>query len=161
MPARTTRSFLTSFLSAWLSHHVLVPQAVPPQVQDSAILAEYHEVPISPLHQHVQVPLEGSTTLWQKSHSSSIASPANMLRAHTNLPCPPACQHQLVHHHYLDRLQAQPTGVPYRYRTTVCLSSCSQRIPDHKYANRALFIFTDSYLFCSGSGFIEHTQLSG
>ncbi|KAK4810833.1 hypothetical protein QYF61_008805 [Mycteria americana] len=43
------------------------------QVQDFALpLVELHEVPVSPFLQSVQVPLDGSTTLWHISHSSQI-----------------------------------------------------------------------------------------
>ncbi|KAK4831783.1 hypothetical protein QYF61_019096, partial [Mycteria americana] len=51
--------------------HLRVHGVVPPQVQDFALpLVELHEVPASPFLQPVQVPLDGSTTLWCISHSS-------------------------------------------------------------------------------------------
>ncbi|GAB0185708.1 mitochondrial enolase superfamily member 1 [Grus japonensis] len=40
------------------------------KVQDLALLVELHEVPVSLFLQHVEVPLDGSTTLWHISHSS-------------------------------------------------------------------------------------------
>ena len=53
--------------------HVLVDGVVPPQVQDFALpLVEQHEAPVSPFLQLVQVPLNGSTTLWCIGPSSQF-----------------------------------------------------------------------------------------
>ena len=50
---------------------VRVPEVVPPQ--DFALpLVELHEVPASPFLQPVEVPLDGSTTLWPISQSSQF-----------------------------------------------------------------------------------------
>ena len=46
------------------SKHMLVPEVVPPYVQDFAfLLVEHHDVPVSPLLQPVKVPLDGSMIL--------------------------------------------------------------------------------------------------
>ena len=64
--------------------HILVHGVVPPQVQDFALLlVEPHEVPVSPFLQPVQVPLDGSPTLWCVSRSSQFVSSANLLRVHS------------------------------------------------------------------------------
>ncbi|GAB0186707.1 ectonucleotide pyrophosphatase/phosphodiesterase family member 3 [Grus japonensis] len=53
--------------------HLLVPGVVPPQVQDFALpLVGLHEVPVNPFLQPVEVPLDGSMTLWHISHSSQF-----------------------------------------------------------------------------------------
>lgn len=56
------------FLESWFPDsllHVLVPGVVLPQLQDFVLpLVELHEVPVSPVLQHVDDPLDGSTTLW-------------------------------------------------------------------------------------------------
>ncbi|KAK4818982.1 LOW QUALITY PROTEIN: hypothetical protein QYF61_022649 [Mycteria americana] len=53
--------------------NILVHGVVPPQVQDLALLlVEVHEVPVSPFLQPVEVPLDGSMTLWCISHSSQF-----------------------------------------------------------------------------------------
>ncbi|KAK4811173.1 hypothetical protein QYF61_019804 [Mycteria americana] len=53
--------------------HILVHGVVPPQVQDFAPpLTELYEDPVSPFLQPVEVPLDGSTTLWCIHHSSQF-----------------------------------------------------------------------------------------
>jgi len=53
--------------------HVLVPEIIPPQVQDFAFpLAELHEISLDPVLQLVKVPLNGGTTIWYISHSSQF-----------------------------------------------------------------------------------------
>ncbi|KAK4832039.1 hypothetical protein QYF61_020554 [Mycteria americana] len=53
--------------------HILVPGVVPSQVQDFALfLVELHEIPVGPLLQPVEVPLNGSTVIWCISHSSQF-----------------------------------------------------------------------------------------
>jgi len=55
------------------SQHVLVPGVVPPLLQDFALsLLELHEVPVSPFLHPVEVPLDGSMTLWPISRSSEF-----------------------------------------------------------------------------------------
>jgi len=52
---------------------VLVHGVVPSQVQDLALaLVEFHQVPLRPTLQPVQVLLNGSTALWCTSHSSQF-----------------------------------------------------------------------------------------
>lgn len=52
---------------------VLVPGIIPSQVQNLALLVvELREVPLSQLLQPVQVPLDGSTSIWCMSHSSQF-----------------------------------------------------------------------------------------
>ena len=61
---------------------VLVPEVVPPQVQDFAFSrVELHEVPVIPFLQPAEVTLNGSMTLWCLSAtSSSFVSLAKPLR---------------------------------------------------------------------------------
>ncbi|KAK4828308.1 hypothetical protein QYF61_025320 [Mycteria americana] len=54
------------------SQHILEHEVVPSQVKDFALLVELHEVSISLLLQPVEVPLDGSTTLWHTSCSSQF-----------------------------------------------------------------------------------------
>lgn len=59
--------------------HVLVPEVVPPQRQDWALLLELYEVPISPFLQPFGVSLDNSTALWHVSRfSSSYWPPARL-----------------------------------------------------------------------------------
>ncbi|KAK4826285.1 hypothetical protein QYF61_007132 [Mycteria americana] len=69
--SRTTKSFSAKLFSSWSTPSIyLVSGLVPPQVQDFALHpVELYEVPVSPFLQPVQVPLDGSTTLWHISHS--------------------------------------------------------------------------------------------
>jgi len=47
---RTARSFSDKLLPSWATPSIiLVHRVVPPQVQDFELLAELHEVPVSPL----------------------------------------------------------------------------------------------------------------
>ena len=62
---------LQSCFPAFRLQHVLVPGVVPLQVQDFAVLfVELHEIPLSPVLQPVQIPLDGSTATWCISRSS-------------------------------------------------------------------------------------------
>lgn len=57
------KSFSAALFPTEYLQHVLVPRVVPPQVQHFA-LVEFHKVPVSPPHQPVRTPLDGSTVLW-------------------------------------------------------------------------------------------------
>ncbi|KAF1440525.1 Zinc finger RNA-binding protein, partial [Pygoscelis papua] len=64
--------------------HILVHGVVPRWLQNFALpLVELHEIPIGPFLQPVEVPLDGSTTLWHISHSSQFVSSANLWRVHS------------------------------------------------------------------------------
>lgn len=53
--------------------HILVCGIVPYKVQDLALfIVELHRVPVSPFVQLVEVPLDGSATLWFVNHSSKF-----------------------------------------------------------------------------------------
>lgn len=61
--------------------HVLEPGVVPPQGQDSVFLpAEQHEVPLSPCLQPIQVPRDGSMTLW--CYQPLLPALCQLLRVH-------------------------------------------------------------------------------
>lgn len=52
----------------------MVPGVVLPQLQNSALpLVDLHEAPVKPFLQSVQVPLDGSLTLWCISPSSKTS----------------------------------------------------------------------------------------
>ncbi|KAK4809169.1 hypothetical protein QYF61_006427 [Mycteria americana] len=80
VPTRILRSFFARLLSSWVAPSIYWG-GILPQVQVFALLlVELHEVPLSLFLQPVEVPLDGSTTLWCISHPSQFLSSANVLR---------------------------------------------------------------------------------
>ena len=68
-------SRLVLVLTPPMSQCVMVCGAIPPCMQDLAFpLVELHNVPVSPFLQHVEVPLNWSTTIWCISRSSQFCT---------------------------------------------------------------------------------------
>lgn len=62
---------------------MVVPGVVLPQLQDFALpLADLHEFPVKPFLQPLQVPLDGSKTVWCISPTSKIG----LIRKTTHVP---------------------------------------------------------------------------
>lgn len=72
--SRTPGSFSAKLLSSWVPPECRWFSGIlPPHMQDFAhLLAELHETFVSPPLQPVQVPLDGSTTLWHFRSSSQF-----------------------------------------------------------------------------------------
>ncbi|PKU29465.1 glycoprotein xg [Limosa lapponica baueri] len=73
LSTRTPRSFPHSCSPAGQPQCVLVQGAIPPQVQHPTLaFVEFHQVPLCPALQPVQVSLYGGTAFWRVSHPSQF-----------------------------------------------------------------------------------------
>lgn len=66
------------------SQEVLMPLVFLPRCRTLYFsFVKLHEIPLSPILQHIQVPLNGGTTIWPISCSSQYLSSANLPKVHS------------------------------------------------------------------------------
>lgn len=71
---QVTKAFLCRGASQSASQHVLVPAAIPPQVQDFTFPHALHEFPVNPFLQPVSILLDANTTAGFLSRSSHLCA---------------------------------------------------------------------------------------